>query len=305
MRPILVLMTALLAHLTAGTSSATLPGACRRCHTVCGDVIAECVANAAASCPTAPRRRARRCLRRATRHCRRATIANCISSCRQTRSPVCEPPMPTACVPYLSTCSAVPLTPVQATGPFGDQLEYDFSAHTASPGPGGCCVIDGCAANTQYANAGGVNAYYREIIYINPINHQPDNGMINTKLGVTCPVPTPTDVYGLSDIYQVNFTIDPNVSLPPGPAEWPAPYVLTPGDLSVSIDSANDPVPSHRYNSFTPSTWRLLNQTVSVDKVCAEQQLMQGHATATFMKTDGTSCTVTIYSQGTRVVSGQ
>ncbi len=47
-----------------------------------------------------------------------------------------------------------------------------------------------------------------------------------------------------------------------------------------------------------------MKQTVSVDEVCAEQDLMQEHATASFVKSDG-RCTVTIYAQGTRVVVGQ
>jgi hypothetical protein len=82
-------------------------------------------------------------------------------------------------------------------------------------------------------------------------------------------------------------------------------YVASPGDLAISIDSANDPHRSDLHNTFTPSTWRLVGQTVTVDKVCAEQQLMQGHATVSLIKNDGTPCTVTSYSQGTRVVAGQ
>ncbi len=194
------------------------------------------------------------------------------------------------------------MMPVQ-TSSSSSQTQYGFHANTGSPGPASCCVIDECAGETLFATAGGVNAFYLETVFFDPIHNQPDNSSTNTKLGVTCGVPTPTSVYGLSDIYQVDFTVDP-AGLPPPPPEWPAPYVVAPGDLAVSIDSANDPVPSHRHNSFTPSTWRLTNQTVSVDKVCAEQQLMQGHATASFIKNDGTPCTVTIYSQGTRVVSG-
>jgi hypothetical protein len=91
--------------------------------------------------------------------------------------------------------------------------------------------------------------------------------------------------------------------VPPAP-DWAAPYVPSAGDLSVSIDSANTH-PSQAMNSFTPATWRLVNQTASVDKVCAEQNLMQGHATVSFVKNDGTPCTVTIYAQGTRAVGSQ
>jgi hypothetical protein len=193
------------------------------------------------------------------------------------------------------------MTPVQISAS-SDQIDYGFHANTGSPGPGSCCVIDECAGETQFATAGGLNAFYLEVRFLDPITHQPSNSTVQTKLGVTCGVPTPTSVYGLSDIYQVNFTID---SLPATPPDWTTPYVVAPGDLALSVDSANDPIPSHRHNTFTPSTWRLTNQTVSVDKVCAEQQLMQGRATASFIKNDGTPCTVTIYSQGTRVVSGQ
>ena len=100
------------------------------------------------------------------------------------------------------------------------------------------------------------------------------------------------------------FRVDPHFSLPPAPADWRAPYVASAGDLSVSINSSDDPLPSNSDNSFTPSTWRLVGQSVSVDKVCAEQQLMQGQATVSFIKNDGTPCTVTIYTQGTRVVAG-
>jgi len=167
-------------------------------------------------------------------------------------------------------------------------------------------VIDGCAGTTvAKANAGGVNIGYREIVYLDSLNHLPDNGMINTMVGVVCPIGIPVSVYAQSDVYRVSFSVDPRFSLPPAPPAWIAPYVASAGDLSVSINSSDDPLRSDASNTFTPSTWRLVNQTVSVDKVCAEQQLMQGHATASFIKNDGTPCTVTIYAQGTRVVAGQ
>jgi hypothetical protein len=165
-------------------------------------------------------------------------------------------------------------------------------------------VIDTCAGTTQFkADAGGVNLDYDEVVYLDAVQHLPTNGAITTKAGVSCPVGIPVGVYGQSDVYRVGFSVDPHFSLPPAPPAWTAPYVVSPGDLSLSIDSANDPLPSDASNSFTPSTWRLVNQTVSVDKVCAEQQSIEGHATASFIKTDGTSCTVTIYAQGTRVVA--
>lgn len=167
-------------------------------------------------------------------------------------------------------------------------------------------MIDTCAGTTQsHTSAGGVNLSYREVVYLDAIQHQPTNGMITTRIGVSCPVAIPTSVYGMSDIYRVTFNVDPHFSLPPAPPAWVAPYVPSAGDLSVSINSTDDPLPSDASNSFTPSTWRFVNQTVSVDKVCAEQQLMEGHATASFVKNDGTSCTVTLYAQGTRVVTGQ
>jgi len=297
MRLTLLIMTALVAQLGGGAAKARVPVACHRCHTICGDAVSGCVA--AASCPATPRGRAHRCLRRAKHRCRSKAIAGCTATCRRTGSPVCTT-APSTCGPYTSTCDAVPLTPVQVSNS-SSQVDYGFNAITGSPGPGSCCVIDECAGVTLFAAAGGVNVFYREVVFLDPINHQVSNSSVTTKLGVTCSVPTPTSVYGLSDIYQVNFDID---SLPPTPPDWTAPYVVSPGDLAVSIDSTNDPLPSHRHNTFTPSTWRLTNQTVSVDKVCAEQQLMQGHGTASFIKNDGTPCTVTIYSQGTRVVSG-
>ena len=167
-------------------------------------------------------------------------------------------------------------------------------------------MIDTCAGITQFkTDAGGVNLSYREVVFLDPFQHLPDNGSINTKVGVSCPVGIPVSVYARSDVYRVSFSVDPRFSLPPAPPEWTAPYVASAGDLSVSINSSDDPLPSDADNSFTPSTWRFVNQTVSIDKVCAEQQLMQGHATASFIKNDGTPCTVTIYAQGTRVVTGQ
>jgi len=66
-------------------------------------------------------------------------------------------------------------------------------------------------------------------VFINPISHQPDNGMITTKVGVTCGVGTPTSVYGLSDVYHVDFSVDLPFSLPPAPPEWRAPYVVSQG----------------------------------------------------------------------------
>ena len=306
MRLVLLLTTALVAHLAAGASWAKPLKACHhQCHAVCGNAVSQCLAAARPSCPTAPRGKAHRCLLRATHHCRKATTAHCISSCNQTGSPVCGTTVPAACVPYTSTCQAVSLTPVAVSSP-ADQLAYAFDAHAGNPGPGGCCVIDTCAGITQFhASAGGVNIGYREVVFLDPFQHRPDNGQITTQIGVSCPVGIPTSVYARSDIYRVEFRVDPRFSLPPAPPEWRAPYVASAGDLSVSIDSADDPLPSNANNSFTPSTWRFVNQTVGIDKVCAEQQLMQGHATASFIKNDGTPCTVTIYGQGTRVVAGQ
>jgi hypothetical protein len=209
-------------------------------------------------------------------------------------------------VPYTSTCEAVSLTPVAVTSAFADHLEYGFNATAGSPGPGGCCVIDTCAGTTQFnTKAGGVNISYREIVYLDPFQHLPTNGDITTKMGVGCAVEIPVSVYNQSNIYRVEFSVDPHFSLPPAPPAWSAPYVASAGDLSVSINSSDDPLPSDASNSFTPSTWRRVNQTVSIDKVCAEQQLLQGHATVSFIKNDGTPCTVTIYAQGTRVVTGQ
>ena len=126
-----------------------------------------------------------------------------------------------------------------------------------------------------------------------------------TEISVGCGVATPTDVYHLSNTYRVMFRIDPHFPLPPAPADWPPPYALAAGDLGVSVDTTADPTPSNVMNSFTPSTWRVVGESVSVDKVCAEQQPMQGHAIVSFIKDDGSPCTVTIYSQGTRAVVGQ
>jgi hypothetical protein len=165
-------------------------------------------------------------------------------------------------------------------------------------------VIDTCAGTTLFhASAGGVDLSYDEVVYLDALDHLPTNGAIVTRAQVSCPVGIPVDVYGLSDIYRVTFNVDLPFSLPPAPPAWTAPYVASPDDLSVSIDSSDDPLASEASNSFTPSTWRFVNQTVGVDKVCAEQQLIEGHATAAFVKNDGTPCTVTIHAQGTRVVA--
>jgi hypothetical protein len=186
-----------------------------------------------------------------------------------------------------------------------EQLVYGISARVGSPGPGSCCVIDTCAGTTQAkTNGGSVSLSYREVEFLDLQTHQPSGNQATDMMsGVSCPIPIPTNVYARSDIYGINFRVNRN--RPPGPPAWTAPYVISADNLSVSIDSNNDPFHSDAMNTFTPSTWRLVNQTVSVDKVCAEQQLMQGHATASFVKNDGTSCTVTIYAQGTRVVGAQ
>jgi hypothetical protein len=190
------------------------------------------------------------------------------------------------------------LTPA-VTSSSASEVDYRFDASTGSPGPGGCCVIDTCAGVTQFdTNAGGVGANYQESVQTSPYAR----ALGTTDISVGCSVPTPGDVYHLSNIYSVRFRIDPHFPLPPAPADWPPPYTLAPGDLAVSVDTTTDPLPGDVMNSFTPSTWRVVGQTVRVDKVCAEQQLMQGHATVSFIKQDGSPCTVTIYSQGTRTV---
>ncbi len=171
MRLVLLLMTALVAHLAAGASWARTPRACRPCHTVCGNAISECLAAALLSCPKAPRGN-HRCMIRKKHHCRKVTTAHCITACKQTGSPVCGT---TACAPYTSTCPAVSLTPVAVSTPFTDQLEYAFNARAASPGPGSCCVIDACAGITQFnPNGAGVSISYREIVFLDPFNYLPD-----------------------------------------------------------------------------------------------------------------------------------
>ena len=298
MRSPVLILSALLAPLAAGACWAATPRACRPCHTVCGSTISTCIDAATASCPTAPRAKAHRCLRKAKRHCRKATTASCISSCKQTGSPVCKTPSPAACVPYTSTCPAVPVTPVVTSSSSG-QTAYRIDAYTGSPGPGGCCVIDTCSGTTQFnTSIGTVAAHYQESVDTSPTVR----ALGTTEISVGCSVATPTDVYHLSNIYGVMFRIDPDFPLPPAPADWPPPYTLAAGDLGVSIDTTADPTPSQALNTFTPSTWRRVGQSVSIDKVCAEQQLMQGHATVSFIKDDGMPCTVTIYSQGTRTV---
>ena len=201
-------------------------------------------------------------------------------------------------MPYTSTCAAVPVTPV-VTSSSGTQTAYRLNAHTGSPGPGGCCVIDTCSGATQFNTAaGGVGAQYDETIDTSPTTR----ALGTTEISVGCSVPTDTNVYHLSNIYSVMFRIFPHFPLPPAPVDWPAPYTLAPGDLGVSVDTTTDPIASDALISFRPSTWRLVSESVSVDKVCAEQQLMQGHAVVSFIKEDGSPCTVTIYSQGTRTV---
>jgi len=308
MRVALLLMAALMTQLPAGAAWARIPRVCHRCQTACGKAISECLADAVTSCPKAPRGKAHKCANKARHQCKKATTTRCTNSCKTTGSPVCPsgPTMPTpaACVPYTSTCTAVPVMPVGTTNPVSGQVSYNFNANTGSPGVGGCCVIDGCAGITKFnTGTGGVNLFYDETEFVDSTTHEVTNGEIITKLGVTCGVATPTNVYSLSDIYQINFSPDLPFLIPPPPGAWTTPYVASPDGLSVSIDSA-DAHPSDTHNTFTPSTWRLVGQSATVDKVCAEQQLMTGHATASFIKNDGTPCTVTIYSQGTRTVSG-
>jgi hypothetical protein len=295
----LLTVTALVAQLVAAASWAATPKACRPCHTACGDTIAACIAAATASCPASPRAKTRRCVKKAKRHCKKATVAACIDSCRGTGSPVCSTPQPAECVPYTSTCTAVPVTPA-VTSMTDTQVVYRFLAHTGSPGPGGCCVIDTCSGMTQFnTSAGPLGAQYDE----NIDTSAGVRALGDTEISAGCSVPTNSAVYGLSNIYSVRFSIfPPEFPVPPAPVDWPSPYTLAPGDLGVSVDTTTDTISSDAMISFKPSTWRLVSASVSVDKVCAEQQLMQGHAVVSFIKNDGTPCTVTIYSQGTRTV---
>src|SRR5690348_15604111 len=261
----------LLVHLAAAASWAATPKACRRCHSVCGDPISACIAAATASCPSTPRAKAHRCASKVKRHCKKTTIAACIDSCRRTGSAVCRTPPPTACVPYTSTCTAVPVTPA-VTSSTSSQTVYRFLAHTGSPGPGGCCVIDTCSGTTQFnTTAGPLGAQYDENIDMSAGLR----ALGDTEISAGCSVPTDSSVYGLSNIYSVRFSIfPPEFPLPPTPVDWPAPYTLAPGDLGVSVDTTTDTISSDAMISFKPSTWRLVSAGVSVNKVCAEQQLM-------------------------------
>jgi hypothetical protein len=198
------------------------------------------------------------------------------------------------------------MTPVQVSNNPTD-MEYAYTAGVGSPPPadatGGCCVIDECAGITLFnTTTGAVNVSYHEYVqlYQGMVEHD-FTGYVG--LGIGCGVATPGDVYGISTTYHMSIDHDLPGSLPQTP-DWRPPYVASPGDLSLSISSVDVPASASKV-SFRPTTWRLVSQTVSVDKVCAEQQLMQGHATVSFVKTDGTTCTVTIYSQGTRSVAAR
>jgi hypothetical protein len=305
MRLFALLVIAVAAHPGAGTAWARIPRACRPCRSTCGTAISDCVAAEVTSCPTAPPRKARHCARKAQRHCRTATVAGCVAACKQSGSPECGATVPTACTAFTSTCDALSLLPVAQPSGSAEQIPYRFRAYTASPGPGGCCVIDECAGITKGdATAGVVSLTYDGIEELNAMQ-QPTGGTFLTRTGIQCPVQLPVDVYDISNVYRVNFSIDLPLSATGVPPTWGPPYLLAADGLSVSVDSNDDPIQVDHMNSFTPPTWRLVNQTVSVDKVCAEQELMQGHATASFIKNDGTPCTVTIYAQGTRAVAGQ
>ena len=84
----IVLLLAVLV-LAAGLSVARTPKACRACATACADDVTACTDAAAATCPSAPRGKAKRCLKKARRHCKKDVILACVAACTETGAPVC------------------------------------------------------------------------------------------------------------------------------------------------------------------------------------------------------------------------
>jgi len=88
MRIVLVLLTVLL--LAAGPAAAKTPKACRACTTACANDVTGCTDAAAATCPSAPRAKAKRCLKQARRRCKKDVKRACVAACTETGAPVCS-----------------------------------------------------------------------------------------------------------------------------------------------------------------------------------------------------------------------
>jgi hypothetical protein len=85
----LVLLVTVLV-LAIGTSVAKTPTACRACAAACADDVMACTDAAAATCPSAPRAKAKRCLKKARRRCKREVKHACVAACSETGTPGCS-----------------------------------------------------------------------------------------------------------------------------------------------------------------------------------------------------------------------
>ncbi len=88
MRSIL-LLTGLLAVVTAGVAPAKSPKACRKCPTVCASAVSACVDAQVTACPASPKGKARKCLKKAKNRCKKTIDHLCTSTCKQTGAPAC------------------------------------------------------------------------------------------------------------------------------------------------------------------------------------------------------------------------
>jgi hypothetical protein len=232
-------------------------------------------------------------------------------------------PLPQTCGPvtYTAICPAVSITPTLTR--MGDRTledftdEYTFLANASSGGPadlpqGGCCVVDECIGLTAFSPTAGLSLSYDEIDdydqFESPIHLSTQ--FLGTSMALRCGVGTAIDSpYGSTD-YE--FTTQPHFTPSDPPWNWPdsivhatwdgPPFATVSGQTPISLTEA-DQQSQILMETLLPSTWRFVSQTLSIDKVCAEDQLMQGHATLSLIKLDGTPCTVTVYAQGTRSVN--
>jgi hypothetical protein len=264
------------------------------------------------SCNTLTGRKRRSCRAKCKKTTTRACRQDAIRCGEDGTGPV--PPGGT-CNDYSATCTALPLTPVIFNGTPENTHQYELFVEAVSGpayGPGSCCVVDTCAGVTGAADSSYIVVAYSEHWY----GFSGEQDQVLQAVGMHCNVFAPEAVYGPNGgTYQIGlpWAAPQHKILAPSHAhDWEPPFTVSADRTSIAFGWQGTPPEGTILGpaiggiiddeTWVPATWRVLGESVSVSRVCGEQEAVTASAQITLRKVDGAECTVTIHAQGTRVV---